>query len=69
MERLMPQSSDRRTAPGIYNARNREFTGVAFGQTGDLPVPADYDGDGKTDISVFRNGTWYLNRSTSGSPA
>ncbi|MDQ2746314.1 MAG: FG-GAP-like repeat-containing protein [Acidobacteriota bacterium] len=31
-------------------------------------APFDFDGDGRTDISVFRssNGTWYLNRSSSG---
>ena len=27
---------------------------------------ADFDGDGKTDLSVFRSGTWYLNESTAG---
>jgi len=27
---------------------------------------ADFDGDGKTDVSVFRAGTWYANRSTAG---
>jgi hypothetical protein len=33
--------------------------------TGDKPV-ADFDGDGKTDLSVFRTGTWYIQRSTAG---
>ena len=26
----------------------------------------DFDGDGRSDISVFRGGTWFLNRSTAG---
>ncbi|MCY7346427.1 MAG: hypothetical protein LH614_09440 [Pyrinomonadaceae bacterium] len=26
--------------------------------------PSDYDGDGKADVAVFRQGTWYLNRTT-----
>ena len=33
-----------------------------------LSIADDFDGDGSADLSVFRpsNGTWYLNRSTSG---
>jgi len=30
-----------------------EFTSIQFGLGTDLPVPADYDGDGKTDIASY----------------
>ena len=37
-----------------------------FGQGTDAIVPQDYDGDGKTDIAVFRNGNWFIMGSTDG---
>ena len=40
-----------------------------FGLAEDLPTPADYDGDGIADVSVFRpsTATWYRRNSSDGS--
>ena len=35
---------------------------VNFGAPGDLPVPADYNGDGRADYDIWRpsTGVWYI---------
>jgi hypothetical protein len=50
------------------NALFGGFRAVQFGQSGDIPVPADYDGDQLTDYAVFRpsNGAWYVLQSRTG---
>jgi hypothetical protein len=46
---------------------------VAFGAPGDVPVPADYDGDGEFDFMLARVDLeglfWYLDTSKNGTPA
>lgn len=41
---------------------------IPFGTQGDVPVPADYNGDGFDDIAVFRpsEGNWYILDTASG---
>jgi hypothetical protein len=53
---------------GVWYLLNSQtgFSAVQFGISTDKIVPADYDGDGKTDIAVYRGGTWFLQRSSAG---
>lgn len=55
---------DRATATWRFNALSNGAAGpvVPFGNRGDLPVAADYDGNGCTDFGVYRpsDGTWHI---------
>ena len=48
----------------MHNSSNSSLTSLHWGggyaPYNDVPVPGDYDGDGKTDIAVWRpsTGTW-----------
>lgn len=42
------------------------ISGLQWGVSTDRIAPADYDGDGKTDVAVFRDGVWYIQQSSNG---
>ena len=50
----------------ILNPWNLKATNKIFGKAGDLPVPADYDGDGITDFAIWRpsTGEWIQENSS-----
>lgn len=47
------------SSSGAFSAEN-------WGLANDSLAPADFNGDGRTDIAVFRNGTWYIRVSDTG---
>ncbi|MCO6511286.1 MAG: carboxypeptidase regulatory-like domain-containing protein [Aridibacter famidurans] len=50
----------------VTNSRDGSYSPTQFGggAYGDIPVPGNYDGDENTDHAVYRNGTWYIYRSS-----
>jgi FtsP/CotA-like multicopper oxidase with cupredoxin domain len=49
---------------GTLNATG-DYTTV-WGLASDVPVAGDWNGDGKTELGLYRNGTWYLDLNGSG---
>jgi lysophospholipase L1-like esterase len=48
--------------PGV----DKEIKVHSFGNPNDIPVTGDWNGDGITNIGVFRNGAWYLDSNGNG---
>jgi glucose/arabinose dehydrogenase len=51
----------------IRQSFTNSLSGILFGTNGDTVTPGDYDGDGKTDVAVCRNGVFYVLRSSNNS--
>ncbi len=50
----------------VLNSSDGSYKSFQWGLENDKLVPADYDGDGKYDPAVFRDGIWYIQNSSDG---
>ena len=66
LQRRRPQRQGRLSAPpaGSWFVDVPGMPPIQWGLVGDLPVPADYDGDDATDAAIYRttsgSGVWYV---------
>jgi FtsP/CotA-like multicopper oxidase with cupredoxin domain len=59
------------TATGVWSIQpssSAAYTATLGGSAGDIPVPGDYDRDGKTDVAIYRNGNWLIIPSSGAAP-
>lgn len=47
-----------------HSTESKSFLTIQWSLSTDVLVPADYDGDGLTDIAVYRGGTWFIYESS-----
>jgi FG-GAP-like repeat len=58
----------------FLNTQTGQASAVHWGRTFDVPAPADYDNDGKTDVAIYRwwdfntgdTNEWWISKSTGG---
>jgi hypothetical protein len=58
----------------FLDTQNGQMNTIPWGRSLDVPAPADYDGDGKTDVAIYRwwdfetgdTNEWWLSKSTGG---
>lgn len=50
----------------MLQSSNSAFVAQSFGASGDRVLAGDYDGDGRADLGVYRQGNWYIQRSRNG---
>ena len=46
--------------------RGTDRSELGGGLPQDMPMPADYDGDGRADVTVYWDGVWFIRRSSDG---
>ena len=51
----------------LHRSPTTDLPAAAWGDSTDVPVPGDYDGDGKADLAIYRpaTGTWWILQSSS----